>query len=737
VSLLSISPSDIRNAVANVRNNTWRVYRDTGSVIVFVHGVMSNSQACWYNAKAGKFWPDMVAEDDTFRDSGVYLGGYYTAYDSTNFGIADCAQWLLSSLHAATDHPAVLDHARIIFVCHSLGGIVTRYMLERWREAFKKKKIGLLLMASPSIGSVYANTAESLLRLLQHEAGRQLEWKSPELVDIDRRFRDLLQQRLIPDLWGREACEHRCPVYHRYLGVILNHFPPVVSVDSAARYFGDGRLLPGTTHSSCVKPDSTEHCSHLLLREFYGEVSQRFPIGRWTPPASFLRASDPMGKALEASHIFRSKRIGFEAVINDDGDAINETWVDGITDLRSNSETSWELEAWTESGHTSQYVTVRHRTPLHVRLVEEDSGPTLIRQKVVLDVAPSVASPAAVALQSIDFNAWAMDANELRLRQDARQDNTDYLQKSIRWDDTEELIVSVRFSEGMRLTGAVSVEGYQLIHGDERDIEVYDETLTAEAEPCLDYSELMRTATLRIPHPAKWTAYRIVWQLDDSDRAASSEEMAVVQEYRTRLLSIRDLFAAGVPGSAQRTKVTTAMADLGKLVIAEIRRRAAQFNKQVTIRFDATQLELSLMAVDAPGTSQREVLRIVAGTFISDESWNKPIAMGDGIAGRAAKRLEPRVYDGLTGDKLRDAAYLPLLKTRRHAWLLSIPLWEPACGRHAYGVINIGTFDQAHAGRMRVLDNSESIKTLLDEATGPFLRRLIDATADAPGSDVP
>lgn len=82
--------------------------------------------------------------------------------------------------------------------------LVTRYMLERWREQFRRKTIGLLLIASPLIGSQYANFVNKVVNILQHETGRQLQWKSPELVDLDRPFRDMLDQKLIPDLIGRE-----------------------------------------------------------------------------------------------------------------------------------------------------------------------------------------------------------------------------------------------------------------------------------------------------------------------------------------------------------------------------------------------------------------------------------------------------------------------------------------------------------------------------------------------------
>jgi hypothetical protein len=72
-----------------------------------------------------------VAQDPTFDDTGVYLGGYYTALGAGIYDASRCADELYSALcrpdlpHAGT----VIEHTRLMFVCHSTGGIIVRLML--------------------------------------------------------------------------------------------------------------------------------------------------------------------------------------------------------------------------------------------------------------------------------------------------------------------------------------------------------------------------------------------------------------------------------------------------------------------------------------------------------------------------------------------------------------------------------------------------------------------------------
>src|SRR6266478_3450571 len=179
-------------------NNTWYEDRDTDHVIVFVHGVLSNSRDCWYhprpNDQPGVYWPDLLVQDPEFAKYSIYLGGYYTDFSAEEFGVADCADHLFEDLkQAQSPHRSVLEHSAIVFVCHSTGGIVVRYMLDAETEQFTDKSIGLVLIASPSYGSYWASAlpVRILANLDRHAVAKELRWASPILRDLDGRFKKL------------------------------------------------------------------------------------------------------------------------------------------------------------------------------------------------------------------------------------------------------------------------------------------------------------------------------------------------------------------------------------------------------------------------------------------------------------------------------------------------------------------------------------------------------------------
>src|SRR5258705_13235325 len=113
--------------------NGWYLHPKPGTkaVIVFVHGINSTSENCWRH-KSGTYWPDVVKADSRFSRAAIFLGGYYTDIDSKNYRIADCADELYASL-SRTDNEGcnpLRDFSNVVFVCHSLGGLVVRYLLE-------------------------------------------------------------------------------------------------------------------------------------------------------------------------------------------------------------------------------------------------------------------------------------------------------------------------------------------------------------------------------------------------------------------------------------------------------------------------------------------------------------------------------------------------------------------------------------------------------------------------------
>lgn len=243
----------------NTIGNRWVKYsQDSDLVIVFVHGVLSNSEKCWKHEK-GTFWPDLICSDDRIENASVFVTEYYTNTFSFDYGIADCAAELMSSLSLKEGghDRSLLDFHNIVFVCHSLGGIVTRYLVESNFQFFKDRSIGFLLIASPSLGSVYADGLRIFTVFFKNLIGKQLRTNSGLLVDLDRRFKGLLETAN-GLMVGVEAIETDS-YFGRKLTLL---FAPIVSWESGSRYFGFPERIGGTNHSSIAKPTDLSHPSH-------------------------------------------------------------------------------------------------------------------------------------------------------------------------------------------------------------------------------------------------------------------------------------------------------------------------------------------------------------------------------------------------------------------------------------------------------------------------------------------
>ena len=153
---------------------------------------------------------------------------------------------------------AVMAKDNLIFLGHSTGGIVARYVLERNQIPFREKKVGVVLIASPSAGSIYANWFDFLSKIYKNELGGLLTEGNTILAELDSRFSDMVYKKSehIPHLIGREACENHMVLRRKIFGRFNRFIPPirrVVEPASAWKYFGQGRMLPDTDHSAHLK----------------------------------------------------------------------------------------------------------------------------------------------------------------------------------------------------------------------------------------------------------------------------------------------------------------------------------------------------------------------------------------------------------------------------------------------------------------------------------------------------
>jgi pimeloyl-ACP methyl ester carboxylesterase len=267
-------------------------------VIVFVHGIFSNGRTCWLAQENGRsvYWPDLVRVDPRLQTPSIYIAGYYTSVEAGAFPLDQCARQVLEALERPDvfGRPRVLDKKNIVFVCHSTGGIVVRYLLLRYGKALAGKAIGLALIASPSRGSVWANVAAIAARYYNQRLGQQLRWGGDDIEEIHSRFKDLVNAREseMPGLFGMEACETRMVFRKNLPGFLRVVLPPrlkLVSTESAGQYFGQVKYLPDTDHFSSVKPNALTHPSHEFLETFlrrFRSFVDRTPVNYSSPVPS-------------------------------------------------------------------------------------------------------------------------------------------------------------------------------------------------------------------------------------------------------------------------------------------------------------------------------------------------------------------------------------------------------------------------------------------------------------------
>lgn len=281
---------------SKVPDHGWYTNQNTSSdtVFVFVHGIFSDSRHAWSNfdgKKCVSYWPQIVDQDDRLGHPSIYMGGYYAKVDSGPYGVPQAALNLFDEMNR---QGVFASNRNIIFVAHSTGGLVVRKMLLLKQIDFQKYNIGLALFASPSLGSGYANLFSPVIRTYDNELAKELQMNDPQLDLLDKDFRELVVQSNLGralNMIGREFAEQFFILHKWWLPPIRT----VVSPESASRYFvGEVRVVPGTTHSSIVKPEAADSPSEDRLVDFYNDFKNK-----WASSAS----SKGMPKVIEAPKV--------------------------------------------------------------------------------------------------------------------------------------------------------------------------------------------------------------------------------------------------------------------------------------------------------------------------------------------------------------------------------------------------------------------------------------------------
>ena len=122
-------------------------------VIVFVHGI-HGSRDTW-RAPNGAYWPQLLQADPHFQKSDVVVAEYPTPSMRGKLSSVQLAQILYQKLQSQ----GVWSHSEIVFIAHSLGGILTEEMLLN-HPADAARVPFIVSYATPHEGSFVANIAK-------------------------------------------------------------------------------------------------------------------------------------------------------------------------------------------------------------------------------------------------------------------------------------------------------------------------------------------------------------------------------------------------------------------------------------------------------------------------------------------------------------------------------------------------------------------------------------------------
>ena len=228
-------------------------------VIVFVHGFTGDSVGTWLNNN-GAYFPRMLATDPRVAQANVFVASYDTRWTKESSTIASLA----TKLFAQLDGSGIFnDHKELIFVCHSLGGLVVERMLIEHPEISGRTSFiqffgtphegGFRETINPVLSFIEAFGTNSLIPELRAGSGNTTlvkldsDWRAAKLSAIHRLcaiegydFHGISSLgRVVPYFSGSYGCDSGSPIDT----IMADHINMVKPSDRAGEHNGAYLIL--------------------------------------------------------------------------------------------------------------------------------------------------------------------------------------------------------------------------------------------------------------------------------------------------------------------------------------------------------------------------------------------------------------------------------------------------------------------------------------------------------------
>jgi pimeloyl-ACP methyl ester carboxylesterase len=274
---LVVGCHDAGKASLNTNSPVASTPQSKSKAVVFVHGIFGDGRSTWTAEDGRTYWPDLLGRDPQFADADVIVKSYASS------GSSNSVQTIAASL-AAELADVFSSHNEVIFLCHSLGGLIVKELLLD-NPQYAKKVPFIVFYATPGGGSFVARFASIFLNspLLQEmsNAGDEkflvdLEnrWRSAKLAGIHRYCAYELLKMRPHDL--RAIVVGGPPSANEKLldfvgGIfVVDPISATYACDSNAQFTGIN-----ANHVGIVKPSSRSDAIYTLFAKYYATNGPR------------------------------------------------------------------------------------------------------------------------------------------------------------------------------------------------------------------------------------------------------------------------------------------------------------------------------------------------------------------------------------------------------------------------------------------------------------------------------